>query len=83
MISMKESPAGYDPYKLGREVESIVTSRGGTYVDILSSFRSIPNPEQYYMPVDGHPTVDGHAMISRLLAQALTDGATPALSRVR
>jgi hypothetical protein len=83
MISMKEWPEGLDPYKLGREVESIVTSYGGIYVDILSDFRSIPNPEQYYMPVDGHPTADGHAVISGLLAQALTAGSAPALSSVR
>jgi hypothetical protein len=83
MISMKEWPEDFDPYKLGSEVESIVTSRGGKYVDILSAFRSMPNPEQNFMPVDGHPTADGHAVISRLLAQALTDGEAPALWRGR
>jgi hypothetical protein len=83
MISMQQWPDGFDPYKLGRDVDAIVTSRGGTYVDVLSGFRGIPNPEQNYMPVDGHPTGDGHAVISELLAQALTDGAVPALKAAR
>jgi hypothetical protein len=46
MISMGKWPAGYDPYKLGEEVREIVTSNGGTYIDILHDFRAIPNPEQ-------------------------------------
>lgn len=83
MISMKEWPEGYDPYKLGSEINSIVTKGGGIYIDVLSDFRSIPNPEQYYMPVDGHPTAAGHALISKFLGQALTDGALPALSSVQ
>jgi hypothetical protein len=79
MISMGEWPAGYDPYKLDDEVRSIITSHGGTYIDIFPGFRRIPNPEQYYLPVDGHPDADGHAVISRLLAKELSSGAVPDL----
>ena len=79
MISMGEWPVGYDPYKLDNELRSIVTSHGGTYIDILPGFRSIPNPEQYYYPVDGHPNANGHRIISGLLATALTGGAVPTL----
>ncbi len=79
MISMNEWPEGYDPYRLGEEIRSIVVSNGGTYVDILHAYRNIPDPEQGYFPVDGHPNVDGHALISHLLADALTDGAVPRL----
>jgi len=64
MISMGEWPTGYDPYKLNNEIRSIVTSRGAMYIDILPDFRTIPNPEQGYFPVDRHPNADGHAMIS-------------------
>jgi hypothetical protein len=80
MISMGEWPEGYDPYRLDNELRSIVTSHGGIYPDILPGFRKIPNPEQYYFPVDGHPNADGHAIISGLLAKVLTSGAVPALS---
>jgi len=83
MISMKQWPDGFDPYKLGSEVRSIVTAGGGTYVDVLGEFRSIPNPERNYLPVDGHPTAEGHAIISGLLAQALTDGTAPVLRAAR
>jgi hypothetical protein len=79
MISMGEWPVGYNPYKLDDELRSIVTSHGGIYIDILPGFRSIPNPEQYYYPVDGHPNAEGHRIISGLLAGELTGGAVPAL----
>ena len=74
---LKEAPLA----DLVRAIETV--AGGGTYVDVLSGFRSIPNPEQNYMPVDGHPTAAGHAMISGVLAQALTSGAAPALSSVK
>jgi hypothetical protein len=81
MISMGEWPKGFDPYKLDGELRSIVTSHGGIYLDILPAFRAIPNPEQYYFPVDGHPNAEGHRIVSGLLASALTSGAVPALSK--
>jgi hypothetical protein len=79
MISMNEWPAGFDPYRVGNDIRSVVLSHGGIYVDILPAFRNIPNPEQSYFPVDGHPDASGHAIISRLLADALTSGAVPVL----
>jgi hypothetical protein len=79
MISMGEWPDGYDPYKLGNEVRSIVTGHGGTYIDILPYFRNVPNPESHYFPIDGHPDADGHAIISDFLARGLTGGAIPGL----
>ena len=80
MISVGKWPAGYDPYKLDEELRSIIVSHGGSYVDILPDFRGIPDPEQYYYPVDGHPNAEGHRIISGLLAKALTSGAVPSLS---
>jgi hypothetical protein len=80
MISMGQWPAGYNPYKLGDELRTIITNHGGTYVDILPDFRAIPNPERFYLPVDGHPNAEGHAMITDILARELTRGAIPALS---
>jgi len=80
MISVGSWPAGYDPYKLDGDVRSIITSHGGTYIDVMPTFRTIANPEQYYFPIDGHPDGQRHAIISGLLASALTDGAIPGLS---
>jgi hypothetical protein len=80
MISMGEWPAGYDPYRLGEEVLSIIADHGGTYVDVLKDFRTIPNPEQYYFPVDGHLNAPGNEMIAGFLAKELMSGVVPALS---
>ena len=75
MISMGTWPTGFDPYNLDAELRSIIVSHGGVYLDILPEFRTIPNPEQYYFPVDGHPNPAGHAIISAMLARAITSGA--------
>ncbi len=79
MISMGEWPDGYDPYKLNEQLRSIITRNGGVYLDILPGFRAIPNAEQYYLPMDGHPNAEGHRIIAGLLAKELTSGAVPAL----
>ncbi|MGD0482236.1 MAG: hypothetical protein ABSA42_18860 [Terracidiphilus sp.] len=80
MISMGHWPPGDDPYKLGEEVRAIVASHGGTYIDILPDFRAVPNPEQYFYPIDNHPDASGHAIIAEMLARELTSGSVPALS---
>jgi hypothetical protein len=79
MISVGTWPADFDPYKLNEQLREIIVSHGGTYIDISPDFRDIPHPERYYFPVDGHPNVDGHALLTYLLTQALTGGAVPAL----
>ena len=80
MIAMNEWPAGFNPYKLDEEVRSIVSRHGGTYVDILTNFRKLPNPERNYLPVDGHPDAGWHALVSGMLATALTRGSVPSLA---
>ena len=71
MISSAQWPAGFDPYQVGEDVRAIIERHGGTYVDVLHEFRAVPNPEQHYFAVDGHVDPDGHAIFSRLLADAL------------
>jgi len=83
MISMNEWPAGFDPYKLDEEVSSIIASHGAIYIDIAPQFRGIPNPEQLYLPVDGHPNTAGNAVISSLLSSDLTGGAVPSLNSMQ
>jgi hypothetical protein len=79
MISMQEWPTGVDPYRLDRDLRSIVTSHGGTYIDIFPDIRNEPNLPLGYFSVDGHPNALGHAILSELLSQELTSGAIPAL----
>lgn len=79
MISMGEWQHGYDPYKIDNEVRSSVARHGGDYVDIFPDFRNVPHPETRYMPVDGHPNEEGHAMFAGMIARQLTAGTVPAL----
>ncbi len=79
MISKGDWPKGYDPYQLDHEMSATITSHGGVYLEILPEFREIPQAEQHYFPVDGHPDPEAHAMIARLLAQELTSGAAAML----
>lgn len=79
MISMGAWPAKYNPYKLDDELDAIITRHGGIYIHILPGFRNIPNPERFFLPVDGHPNAEGHAVIASLLAKQLVSGAVPGL----
>jgi hypothetical protein len=74
LISIGEWPQGIDPYKVDRDVRSIITSHDGIFVDILPGFRNIPNPEQYYFPYDGHPNAAGNEIFANLLAKELNNG---------
>jgi hypothetical protein len=80
MVSMGDWPQGYDPYQTDNELRAMVNRHGGIYLDVLPEFRSIPNPERYFLPVDGHPNAGGHAIFAGLLAKVLTSGPVPALN---
>ena len=72
MVSMMgDWPKDLDPYKLDNDLRSIITSHGGTYIEILPDFRTLPNPEMEYMAVDGHPNAAGHASIANFLTNKL------------
>ena len=79
VLSMRERSPGLDPYKLDVELHSIITRHGGTYIDILPHYRSLPHPERNYYAVDGHPDAAGHAVIAEFLAKELSSGAIPEL----
>ncbi len=74
MISTHDWPAGFDPYVIGEELSLIVASHGGTYIDILHNYRMIANPEQDYLPVDGHIDAKGHKIVAEMLANQLLKG---------
>lgn len=79
MVSMNAWPSDYDPYRLGDQLKVIAQKHGAIYVDILHDFQGIPNPDQYYLPVDGHMNASGHEVISKMIATELTAGAVPEL----
>jgi hypothetical protein len=80
MVSMGQWPAGFNPYELDEALRRIITSHGGTYIDILPDIRHTPSLENGYFAFEGHPDERGHAIFAELLAKELTSGAVPALS---
>jgi hypothetical protein len=81
-ISQGEWPAGYDPFKLDRELGASITSHGGIYIDILPNFQKDPNSEAGYFPFNGHPDATGHANIAKMIAKKITSGAVPELRAI-
>jgi hypothetical protein len=80
MVSIGQWSTGIDPYQLDDKLRLIIESHGGRFIDLLPDFRAIPNPERYYFPVDGHPTPEGHVVLTTMLAKELTSGVVPGLS---
>ncbi len=83
MLASGQWPAGYDPRRLGAELQPIVQHDGGTYIDILHDFRAVPDAGRLYLPIDGHMSPQGQGVLAHLLAKELTDGHVPALTRQR
>jgi hypothetical protein len=77
MMSNGRWPPDVDPYKLDREVQEMVASRGATFIDLASDYKNFPNTELWYFPLDGHLNARGHAMIAALLTRHLTEGTQP------
>lgn len=80
MISLNAWSPEYDPYRVDRELQSVVTANGGRFIDILPDFRGVQNPRQYFFPVDGHPNAEGHALFERILAGEISKSAIPPLT---
>jgi hypothetical protein len=80
LVARGSWPEGVDPYKLDSELHAIALSHGISYLDILPAFRDVPSPERLYLPVDGHPTEEGHRAIAGLLSKGLSAGPLPSLN---
>jgi hypothetical protein len=80
MVTLGEWPEGIDPYKIDRELKSIVTSHGATYIDILPDIRNEPDIQKGFYALDVHPNPLGHAILSGAIAKELTSGPLPALN---
>ncbi len=79
MVAMGHWPSGFDPYALIEELRPIIENNGGTTLDILSHFRSVSKPENNFYQIDGHPTADGHLLLSKFIAEELTKRGLPGL----
>ncbi len=79
MLSTGDVPHGFDPLRMPEVVEPMIQQEGGTYVDILQDFRSVPDAGSLYLPMDGHMTAKGQQVLADVLARELTNGNVLAL----
>ena len=64
-------PTRVDPFAFGSAVRQIAKESGAQYVDLMAPFSKEAHAERLYYVVDGHLTVEGHALVARELAAAL------------
>jgi hypothetical protein len=82
MIASGSWPAQLDPFAFGNQVKAIVEKNGGTYIDILSDFRHIPDVHSGFYPVDQHLEPAGQIMFAQIMAKELVNGSVPSLRAV-
>jgi hypothetical protein len=80
LIFVSPRPAAVDPVRLNNELGTIMVSKGATYVYILPDLQKAPNLDGLYDQLGFHLNVKGHAVLTQILAKAITGGTVPALS---
>jgi hypothetical protein len=80
MVASREWPAGFDPYKLDRELKAIVTSQGATYIDIMPDIGEDRTIQDGYYSLDGHANPLGNSILSAALEKELTSGIVAGIS---
>jgi len=80
MLGLRQLPPNVDPFAFGRQVDMIAAKHGAGYVDISEVFSHIPDSENLFYVVDGHPTAEGQKIIAQYVEQKLLDGSVPAFS---
>lgn len=81
MLGLRQLPPDVDPFAFGRQVDMIAAKHGAGYVDISEVFSHIPDSENLFYVVDGHPTAEGQKVIAQYIEQKLRDGSVAAFSR--
>jgi hypothetical protein len=80
MLGLRQLPPDVDPFAFGRQIDMIAAKHGAGYVDISEAFSHIPDSEDLFYVVDGHPTAEGQKVIAQYIEQKLQDGSVPAFS---
>jgi hypothetical protein len=80
LILMSPRSAPTDPVRLGNELRNVIVSDGAIFVDAVPDLREAPDLDVLYDQLGFHLTTKGHAVLTQILARALTGGAIPALS---
>ena len=65
---------------MDHELRTVMVSKGAIYVDAVPDLEEARNLDGLYDPLGFHLTAEGHAVLTQILAKALTGGAVPALS---
>jgi hypothetical protein len=80
LFGVSRLPPHVDPYAFGRQIQTIASSHGAEYLDLMEPFSRIPDAERLFYVADAHPTADAQQVIARALLQKLQDGSFPAFS---
>jgi hypothetical protein len=80
LILMSPRSAQIDPVRLSNALRTVLVSKGAIYVDAVPDLEKAPNLDRFYDPLGFHLTAQGHAVLTQILAKALTGGAVAALS---
>ncbi len=78
LLEMSPGSAVDGADRLGDELRAILVSNGATYIDAVTPLQRAPNLDKLYDRVGYHLNANGHAVLTQILAKALTDGAVSA-----
>lgn len=67
----QDVPAGYDPHTFSEELAAIAHAHGVSAIDGLALVESDHNSADFFYPVDGHLSVEGHHLVGDRLGGRL------------
>ena len=71
MASGGDWPDQFNPFTFGEQVRSLAQKYDGIYLDMLRSFRRVPDIGRFYYTVDGHMNIAGHEWIAPIMAESM------------
>jgi hypothetical protein len=71
LAAEKFQPPGVDPFALGKALEEVAAQDGARFFDATPAFANAPDFQSLYYLTDGHLRDGGHAVLARVVEQAL------------
>jgi len=74
LLSEDARSYGADPYAIGQRLGEIAKRHGIFFLDALDAFATLPAPERFFYPWDGHMDAAGSAVFADAVFRRLTAG---------